>query len=134
VKKGNKLWVNEGDKAADADKLDGVDSSGFLQTADQSVLGGVHTVRPDTNTVEVDRSFNNVTGQPVAMTGSGGAYDFDFGFPVEDKYATCTIDQNYTDTRNAVCTVQLDGNFADINVEDPDGAVAEVELWLVVFG
>ena len=134
-RQGNKLWIEQGERAADADKLDGTDSSGFLRTGDQGVLAGFHINRPTSSTTELDRWFNNVNGLAPGFSSSDpGFYEVDMGFTVDDQFLLCSVDNDYVDTRNAICTVTGAGEVVQVEMEDPNTSTQESEVYVLILG
>jgi hypothetical protein len=127
-------YINTGEavaNAANADKVDNLDAA-------QLVSAGVHTSRPIaiTDPPVIDDSFNYVNGTTPTISGSAGTYDINMGFDVTDRFVLCSVDTNYVDTRDALCTVSTPGgNTVRVRIFDISAA-AEVtaEFWVQVYG
>jgi hypothetical protein len=121
-------------KALDSDRLDGLDSSDLIGA-------GVHTIRASAGAEPtIDRFFNNVNGTAPTIAGSSGTYEIDMGFDVTERFVLCSVDTNFVDTRDAVCTVSTPGgNTVRVRIWDTgtqSGPAAErnAEFWVIVFG
>ena len=104
------------------------------RTAGVIVAAGIHVSRTETNSLFIDRWFNNVNGDEPILSGSAGLYEIDMGFDVSQRYVVATIDTNYVDTRNAVITVSTPGgNTVRVRINDPEGGEQAGEFFLQVY-
>jgi hypothetical protein len=106
------------------------------RTAGTLVAAGVHIDR-DGSDVVIDRWFNNVNGVAPSLTGSNGVYIIDMGFDVSQRYAVCTVDTNWVDTRNANCAAGTrwwspPDNKIEVDIWDPEGGFQAGEFNLLV--
>lgn len=155
-KASNNRFINVGEQAtsaANADKLDGVDSAGFYKTgatvadsdkvdsknASDLVAAGVF-VRNVGGTLEIHRWFNNVNGQAPTLTLLfAGYYQVDFGFDARSRYAVCSIDPNAVATRNATCVTgtrwysATPNSDIDVSLWDPQDLFGPAEFNLLVY-
>jgi hypothetical protein len=127
-------YINVGEavtNAANADKVDNLDAS-------QLVSAGVHTSRPIsiTDPPVIDDSFNYVNTTTPTISGSAGTYDINMGFDVTDRFVLCSVDTNYVDTRDALCTVSTPGgNTVRVRIWDTgDLLERNAEFWVLVYG
>jgi hypothetical protein len=127
-------YINTGEavaNAANADKVDNLDAA-------QLVSGGVHTSRPIaiTDPPVIDDSFNYVNTTTPTISGSTGTYDINMGFDVTDRFVLCSVDTNYVDTRDALCTVSTPGgNIVRVRIFDVSAATeVTAEFWVQVYG
>lgn len=99
--------------AKNAGKVDNLNAS-------QLVAAGAHTVRP-TEFAEpvIDDFFNYVNEAEPVISGADGTYDIDFGFSMANRFVLCSLDTNFVDTRDALCTVsRLSGNSVRVRIWD----------------
>ena len=100
------------------------------------VAAGIHVKRGGCNEPVIERWFNNINGSAPTVSGSGGHYNIDFQFPMDDKFLQCTIDNNYVVTRDAVCSVYIrssGGIFVEI-FDNSEGGPRPGEYWVLVYG
>jgi hypothetical protein len=105
------------------------------------LLAGFHTVRSSQTAVPtIDKWFNAVNGVEPTLTGGDGEFDVDVGFRTARAFALCSVDTNYVDTRDALCTVSTPfRKFVRVRIWDTgtqDGAPHEqnAEFWVLVYG
>lgn len=152
-KAANNRFINVGEKASDADKLDGIDSAGFYKTgstvADSDKVDGKNAsdlvaagvfVRNVGGTLEIHRWFNNVNGQaPTLSLLFAGYYQVNFGFDARSRYAVCSIDPNAVATRNANCVTGTrwysgtPNSNIDVSLWDPEDGFGPAEFNLLVY-
>ncbi len=115
--------------AVDSDKVDG-------RHASDLVAAGFHITRDGSNNPVVEDWFNNVNGVAPTITGSAGDYDIDVGFATATKFAVCSVDTNFVDTRDALCTISTPGsNLVRVRTFDTGAnALAAAEFWVIVYG
>lgn len=125
--------------AGDASSSGGGSSLGPL--VEGRVLAGVHTFRQDRQAQPtIDKWFNAVNGVMPTISGDHGRWEIDFGFSIVDDYAQCTIDSNWVDTRDAICSVYLQDSqiFAvrawDTGTMDGRPRGRNAEFWILVYG
>ena len=93
------------------------------------LLAGFHTVRSSQTAVPtIDKWFNAVNGVEPTLSGGDGEFDVNVGFRTARAFALCSVDTNYVDTRDAVCTVSTPfRKFVRVRIWDTgtqDGATA----------
>jgi hypothetical protein len=124
-------YINTGEAVANAGKVDDLDAS-------QLVAAGVHTSRPNaiTDPPVIDDSFNYFNGTTPTISGSVGTYDINMGFDVTDRFVLCSVDTNYVDTRDALCTVSTPGgSTVRVRIFDISAATeVTAEFWVLVYG
>jgi hypothetical protein len=105
------------------------------------LLAGFHTVRPDATSVPtIDKWFNSVNGVRPVLSADEGQLDVNVGFRTYRAFAVCSVDTNYVDTRDALCTVSTPfRKFIRVRVWDTgtqDGTPHEqnAEVWVLVYG
>lgn len=105
------------------------------------VLAGVHTFRQGQRSQPaIDKWFNAVNGVEPTISGDHGRWLIDFGFSIVDDYAQCTIDSNWVDTRDALCSAYLleDQVFEvrvwDTGTQDGRPRARNAEFWVLVYG
>ena len=111
------------------------------RASEAGVLAALHTVRRSGGQgVKIDQWFNSVSGTKPSITGSHGFYVVDWGFRVKQDYPACTIDHNYVDTRDAICTVyrfRPEGYFVetwDTGTLNGPARQRDAEIWVTVSG
>ena len=100
------------------------------------VAAGIHVKRGAGDAPVIERWFNNINGSAPTVSGSGGHYNIDFQFPMDDKFLQCTIDNNYVVTRDAVCSVYIHSSgvvFVEI-FDNSEGGLRPGEYWVLVYG
>jgi hypothetical protein len=104
--------------------------------ANVTVAAGVHVTRGAADAPVVESWFNNVNSVAPTISGSAGDYDINMGFGVTDNFAVCSIDTNFVDTRDALCTVSTPGgNTVRVRTYDTGAnAQAPAEFWVLVYG
>jgi hypothetical protein len=98
-KQGDKRWINVGEKASDADKLDGQDSSAFLgasaKAADADKLDGLDGVDyGETLWAVVENNGTLVRGHGVLQSfdfGTAGAFEIVFTRNIDQCAYTATV-------------------------------------------
>jgi hypothetical protein len=98
--------------------------------------GGVHITRGAADAPVVDRFYNNVNSTAPTISGGGGFYEIDMGYDVSGRFVQCSVDTNFVDTRDALCTVSLPGGEI-VRVRTFDtvaGALAPAEFFITVSG
>lgn len=115
--------------SVNADKVDGLHAHQLLAAA-------VHVKRDGANNPVVERWTNNVNGTAPTITGGNGFYEIDFGFNVGSRFPQCTVDTNFVDTRDAICTVSIpSGTKVRVRTHDVSAdALAAAEFWLTLQG
>jgi hypothetical protein len=105
------------------------------------LLAGFHTVRSSETAVPtIDKWFNAVNGVGPTLTGGDGEFDVNVGFRTGRAFALCSVDTNYVDTRDALCTVSTPfRKVVRVRIWDTgtqDGAPHEqnAEFWVLVYG
>ena len=106
------------------------------KTASTVVAAGVHIERGGANVPVVDRWFNNVNGTAPTITGADGNYVLNFQFDLSDKFYLCAMDTNYTDTRDAICSVNIQSsNEIRVRVYDTgENGQRPGEFWVLIYG
>lgn len=100
------------------------------------VTGAVHVTRAGDDSPVVNRSLNNLGDTPATISGSNGLYHVDPGFDAQGSFVSCTIDTNFVDTRDAVCTVNTlaNGTIRVRTFEPTTDALAPAEFHLLIVG
>ena len=100
------------------------------------VAAGIHVKRGAGDAPVIERWFNNINGSAPTVSGSGGHYDINFQFPMDDKFLQCTVDNNYVVTRDATCSVYIHSSgivFVEI-FDNSEGGLRPGEFWVLVYG
>jgi hypothetical protein len=115
--------------SVNADTLDGQHARDLLPAA-------VHVTRGAGNAPVVDRFSNLTNGAAPTIVQFGSGYDLTFGFDVSGTFPQCSIDTNFVDTRDALCTVSVpSANIVRVRVHDISvGGFAPAEFWLTLHG
>jgi len=116
-------------------------ATSLTATAQPHVLAGIHTTRHNRRSEpKIDKWFNSENGVKPTISGGRGYYRIDFGFRVVDDYAQCTIDSNWVDTRDAMCSIYLQGkqtfslDIWDTGTLDGRAHGRNAEFWILVYG
>lgn len=106
------------------------------RTSGVLVPAGIHVTRGAADAPVVQRWFNNVNGVAPTISGSGGSYDIDMGFPVTTRFVSVTVDTNFVDTRDAFATVSTPGgNIVRVRIHDVSvNGQAPAEFFVNVLG
>ncbi len=105
------------------------------RTAGVTVVAGVHILRGAGDAPYIYDYFNNVNSNTPSVTRGSQWYTIDFGFDVTNRYPQCSIDGDYTDTRNAICSVFNFGDKIQVYIWDADGGYTQpAEFYLLLFG
>jgi hypothetical protein len=117
---------------------------GPLAAATPRVLAGVHTVRATPGAEPtIDKWFNAVNGVEPRLSGEEGTYDFHMGFRTASRFVLCTVDTNYEDTRDAICTASTPmRRVVRVRIWDTGGnegtgtppGYRNGEFWVLVYG
>jgi hypothetical protein len=120
--------------------------AGPLGGATPRVLAGVHTVRTTPGAEPtIDKWFNAVNGVEPRLSGEEGDYDLHMGFRTASRFVQCTVDTNYEDTRDAVCTASTplrrivrvriwDTGGIESGGTTPTPRYRNGEFWVLVYG
>jgi hypothetical protein len=97
---------------------------------------GIHVGRGASDEPIILDYFNNVDDVGPTIIGGDGVYTIFMNFNVASTFPLCTIDSNWTSTRNAVCNVYtFDNNSMQVRIWDPDtGYTQPAEFYIVFFG
>ena len=105
------------------------------------LLAGFHTVRSSQTAVPtIDKWFNAVNGVEPTLTGGDGEFDVNVGFRTGQAFALCSVDTNYVDTRDALCTVStpfrktVRVRIWDTGTQDGTPHDQDAEFWVLVYG
>lgn len=100
------------------------------------VTGAVSITRGASDAPVVSRSLNNVNGTAATITGSGGLYHVDPGFDASGSFVSCTVNTNFVDTRDAVCTINTlnDGTIRVRTTDSSTGSTTAAEFHLLIVG
>lgn len=100
------------------------------------VTGAVSITRDGSDAPVVSRSMNNVNGTAATVTGGGGLYHVDPGFDASGSFVSCTVNTNFVDTRDAVCTINTlnDGTIRVRTFDNSAGTTAAAEFHLLIVG
>jgi hypothetical protein len=115
--------------SVNADKVDGQHAGDLLPAA-------VHVTRGAGNAPVINRHRNLVNGAAPTITQFAGGYDLTFAFDVSGRFPQCSVDTNFVDTRDALCTVSIP-NATTVRVRIHDASVGgftPAEFWLTLHG
>jgi hypothetical protein len=104
------------------------------------VAAGAHVGRDGSNNPVITDWFNNVNGTAPTVSGSNGDYLVNFHFDVSTRFVLCSVDANYTDSRDALCTTH--NNWFSPGSQEVIVYIYDVSLghqgpaafWLLVYG
>ncbi|CAN5597069.1 hypothetical protein BH20ACT2_BH20ACT2_03380 [soil metagenome] len=106
------------------------------RTAGDLLAAAVHVTRDGADQPVVSSFTNNVNGAAPVVTLAGGGYEIDFGFDVSGRFPQCSVDTNFVDTRDALCTLSVPSpDLVRVRIHDASvGGSAPAEFWLTLNG